>query len=54
MLNGKKSYLGAVALFVIGGLVYLGVLDQKTAESLAMAVGGFSVYALRDAVKKLE
>lgn len=53
-LDGKKSFLGAAVLFVLGGLLALGVIDQKAFEAGAALVGGWAVYGLRDAIKKIE
>ena len=51
-LQGKKSYISAVALFIIGGLFFVGVLTQEQANALALMVGGVGVASLRSALNK--
>ena len=53
-LDGKKTFLGAIALFVLGGLLALNVIDQKTFQMLAAIVGAWTAYGLRTAISKLE
>lgn len=49
-LDGKKVYIGTAALFCIGGLLYLGIIDAKTAAALAMIVSALTGAAMRSAI----
>lgn len=53
-VDGKKTYLGATLLFVAGGLLALGLIDQKSFEILATVAGAITAGGLRSALKKIE
>ena len=53
-LDGKKTYLGAAALFISGGLLAIKVIDQETFEILAVIAGSITAFGIRSALKKLE
>ncbi len=50
LLDGKKTYLGIAALFVLGGLLALNVIDQKTFEVAATFVSAWTGFSLRKAI----
>lgn len=47
-LQGKKSYLVALAIFVVGGLEALG---YPVADGVFAILTGLGLYSLRDAIK---
>jgi len=49
-LDGKKVYIGTVALFCVGGLLYLGLIDAKTAAAWALIIGSLTGAAMRLAI----
>lgn len=49
-LEGKKTYIGVIGLFVLGGLLALNLIDQKTFETWSALIGGFTAYGLRKAI----
>lgn len=53
-LDGKKTYIGAAALFILGGLLALNIIDQKTFESATVIVSAWTAYGIRDAIKGIE
>lgn len=53
-LQGYKTYLTAVAVFVVGGLQAAGKLDPETAQQLLAFLGGLGLITLRAAVAKAE
>lgn len=53
-LDGHKTHLGALIIFISGGLYALGYIDQKTMEAVIAIGGAISVYGVRDAIKKME
>jgi len=53
-LDGKKTYISAALLFVAGGLLALGAIDQKTFEVIATVAGSLAAFGIRTAIKKLE
>ena len=54
LLDGYKTYLGALVIFVAGGLNALGRIDDATLKALIAIGGAISIYGIRDAIKKLE
>ena len=50
-LQGKKTYIGAAALFVAGGLLAVGVIDQKMFEQLTVLIAAWTAVSLRKAMK---
>jgi hypothetical protein len=52
--QGKKTYLSAIALAVIGILWSDGYISDDTAKLLAMLFNAASVASLRDALGKRE
>ena len=53
-LDVRKSYLGALVIFVAGGLNALKLIDDATFKALFAVGGAVSVVGLRAAIKKLE
>ena len=53
-LEGKKSFIGALVIFVAGGLKALGKIDDKTFQWIVTIGGAISVYGLRQALKEME
>ena len=53
-LEGYKSYIGAVALFVWGGFYGLGWIDQKTFTTVISIIAGWTAFGLRSAINKME
>ena len=51
-LDGKKSYIASIVIGVVAGGMYLGVLDQKTAEIILTAAGAILGVSLRLAISK--
>ena len=49
MLKGYKTYLCSAVIFVVGGLLALGVISQETATVLTTLFGGAGLAALRAA-----
>lgn len=49
--KGYRTYIGTFLLFLIGGALYLGWLDIKLAEALALIIGALTGVALRAAIK---
>ncbi len=50
-LDGKKTYIGVIILFILGGLFQIGVIDQRTFEVLITLAGGFTAFGVRQAIK---
>ena len=53
-IEGRKTFLGAIALFVAGGLHAVGLVDQKTFEAAAAIIGAWTAWGLRSAIRKIE
>jgi len=53
-LDGKKTFIGALVIFVAGGLKALNKIDEETYKLLLTFGGAVSIYGLRDAIRKLE
>jgi hypothetical protein len=53
-LDGKKTFIGSLVIFIAGGLKALGKIDENTFNWLVALGGAISVYGIRDAIKKLE
>lgn len=51
-LQGYKTYLTAVAVFIVGGLQASGKIDDATAQQLLAFLGGLGLITLRAAVAK--
>jgi hypothetical protein len=49
-LNGKKTYLVAVVVFVFGGLKALGLVDQELIDTLMPLLGAAGLAALRKSI----
>lgn len=54
LIDGKKTYIGIVALFILGGLKAVEVIDQSLYDTLLLALLGWTGYGLRDAIKKIQ
>ena len=46
-LKGKKTYIAAACLFLVGGLEALGVLPKEVADPLKTFLGAAGLAALR-------
>ena len=53
-LDGKKSFIGAVVIFVAGGLKALGRIDEETFQMIVGIGGAIAVFGIRAAISKLE
>lgn len=53
-LSGKKTYLGTIAMGVIGLLYSMDHLDERVAGILASIVGTWTGVAVRSAIGKAE
>ncbi len=53
-LEGKKTYIGAIIIFVAGGLRALEKIDEQTYNTLLTIGGAVSIYGIRNALKKME
>lgn len=51
-LDGYKTYIGALVIFVAWGLFGLHKIDEETRNQLVILGGAISVYGLRHALKK--
>ena len=49
-LKGKKTYIGAAIVGIIGALLWLGIIDQKTAEVILSFGGAILGIGLRQAI----
>lgn len=54
MLNGYKTYIGAVVLFVAGGLLALGVITKEQFDALVTIGSSVVAVGFRSALKKIE
>ena len=52
-LDGKKSYIGAIIIFLAGGFRALDVLDEEMYKILLALGGSVSVLGLRGAMSRL-
>lgn len=52
-LEGKKTYLGVIAFFILGGLRAINVVDETTYAILIPIIGGWTAYGLRSAINKV-
>ena len=50
-LNGYKTYIGAGALFILGGLFGLNIISKDQFEALATIAGAWTAYGFRSAMK---
>ena len=50
-LEGKKSYLGAIAFFALGGLFGLGLITREQFEAFTALVAGWTTFSFRQAIK---
>ena len=54
LLDGHKTHLGALIVFIAGGLNATGRIDEVTTKIIIAFGGAVAVYGLRDAIKKIE
>jgi hypothetical protein len=47
--EGKKTYIAAFCTFVVGGLLYVGVIDTKTAEVIGLILSSLGITLARGA-----
>ena len=52
--SGKKSYITALLLVVLSGLLAQGYIDEKTYQVAITVLGALGLYSLRSAVTRLE
>ncbi len=52
-LDGKKSYIGAIIIFLAGGFRALDVLDEEMYKILLTLGGSVAVLGLRGAIARL-
>ena len=52
LLDGKKSYIGGLVIFISGGLKALGKIDDDLFQILVTLGGAISVYGIRQAILK--
>ncbi len=50
-LNGYKTYIGAAALFILGGLLATHVIDQAQFQAYTTIAAAWTVYGFRAAMK---
>lgn len=48
--KGYRTYAGCTAIFILGGLFAIGVIDRDAFEALTVIVGSLTGAALRSAV----
>ena len=53
-LDGKKTFIGSVIIFIAGGFKALGKIDDETFQWLVALGGAVAAYGLRQAIRKLE
>ncbi len=53
LLDGKKSYITAVLLVVLSGMLSQGYLDQKSYEVIVTLLGAFGLLSVKSAINKL-
>lgn len=53
-LSGWKTYIVGVALFVLGGLYGIGVVDRQFFEMGVVLLAGLGTVSMRTAIKKVE
>jgi hypothetical protein len=51
MLSGKKTYIVAAALFVLGGLKAVGIIDQAIYDALFAVLAAAGAASIRAAIK---
>ena len=54
ILDGHKTHLGALIVFVVGGLHASGKIDDETMKLIIAFGGAVSIYGIRDAIRKVE
>ena len=54
LLDGHKTQIGVVLLFIAGGLKAVGVIDENVFQAVVIFLGAWTAYGIRDAIKKLE
>ena len=53
-IDGHKTHLGIALYFVMGGLLYLGMINEKQTMEIGFIITAWTGYAVRDAIRKLE
>lgn len=53
ILEGKKTYITAAAVFIVGGLQATGVIEPALANQILTFLGGLGLVTLRTAMTKL-
>ncbi len=53
-IQGKKSYLVAVALFALGGLHAMGFIPDEIYQAIIGMLGGLGLATLRNAVSNVD
>lgn len=52
-LEGKKTYISVILLFVLGGLKAIGVIDDNLYEGLLPIIGGLTAFGIRSALNRV-
>lgn len=52
-LDGKKTIIGGIIIFVAGGLKAIKAIDESVFEALIAVGGAISVFGVRAAIRKL-
>lgn len=53
MIDGNKTYIGVGLYFIVGGLLYLGLITEKEAVEIGFFITAWTGYSIRDAIKKI-
>jgi len=54
LLDGHKTHIGALIVFVAGGFNAIGKIDENAMKMIIAFGGAVAIYGIRDAIKKLE
>lgn len=53
-VDGYKTYIGGAIVFCAGGLYFTRMIDESTAEAMALVGTAISVGGIRHAISKME
>ncbi len=54
MLQGKKSYLVALALFALGGLHAMGFIPDDVYQGIVGILGGLGIATIRNSINTVD
>jgi len=54
LLEGKKTYIGVALYFVLGGLLYLGIIGEKDTLIIGTWITAWTGFALRDSIRRIK